>query len=48
MSASTVTPARRVRHDFRDSIAVMVFSGLSSCLFALLLTLVIRLGNQGA
>ena len=45
MAASSVTPARRVRHDVRDSIAVMVFSGLTSCVVALLLALVVRLGN---
>jgi len=45
MAASSVTPARRVRHDARDSIAVMVFSGLTSCVVALLLAFMVRLGN---
>ncbi len=42
MSEGTVTPARRVRHDFRDSLAVMAFSALSSCGVAVLLTLLVR------
>jgi hypothetical protein len=42
MSHSTITPARRVRHEFRDSIAVMAFSALSSCGVAVLLTLLVR------
>lgn len=45
MSSSTVTPSRRIRHDARDSLAVMVFSGLTSCLVAVLLGLLVRLGN---
>jgi len=45
MAASSATPTRRVRHDARDSIAVMVFSGATSCVVALLLALVVRLGN---
>ena len=45
MAASSVTPTRRVRQDARDSIAVMVFSGATSCVVALLLALVVRLGN---
>ncbi len=45
MSGSTVTPARRVRHDLRDSLAVMAFSGLASCAVALLLMVLVRLGN---
>lgn len=45
MSGSTITPARRVRHDVRDSIAVMVFSAATSCAVALLLLLLVRLGN---
>jgi hypothetical protein len=43
--SNTVTPARRVRHDARDSLAVMVFSGLTSFVVAVLLALVVRLGN---
>jgi hypothetical protein len=45
MSGSTVTRTRRVRHDVRDSLAVMAFSGLASCAVALLLMLLVRLGN---
>ena len=45
MSASTVPPVRRVRHEVRDSLAVMIFSAAASCALALLLTLVVRLGN---
>ena len=45
MSGSTVTPARRVRHEVRDSLAVMIFSAAASCGLALLLTLAVRLGN---
>ncbi|MET0999696.1 MAG: hypothetical protein ABWX73_13345 [Marmoricola sp.] len=45
MSGSTVTPARRVRHEVRDSIAVMCFSAAASCGVALLLMLAVRLGN---
>jgi len=42
MSEGSITPARRVRHDLRDSIAVMAFSALSSCGVAVLLTLLVR------
>ena len=45
MSGSTVTPVRRVRHEVRDSIAVMIFSATASCAVAVLLTLLVRLGN---
>ncbi len=45
MSGSTITPARRVRHDVRDSVAVMVFSAATSCVVALLLLLLVRLGS---
>ncbi|MCW2846071.1 MAG: hypothetical protein JWR90_45 [Marmoricola sp.] len=45
MSGSAVTPARRVRHEVRDSLAVMVFSAAASCALALLLLLAVRLGN---
>lgn len=45
MSGSTVTPARRVRHEVRDSLAVMAFSAAASCVVALLLFLAVRLGN---
>jgi hypothetical protein len=43
--SSTVTPARRVRHEVRDSVAVMVFSAAASCAVALLLMLIVRLGS---
>jgi hypothetical protein len=42
MSQGTITPARRVRHEFRDSVAVMAFSALSSCGVAVLLMLLVR------
>ncbi len=42
MSEGMITPARRVRHEFRDSIAVMAFSAASSCGVAVLLTLLVR------
>ena len=45
MSQGTITPERRVRHDVRDSIAVMAFSAVTSCGVALLLTLLVRFGN---
>ena len=45
MSGSTVTPARRVRHEVRDSLAVMIFSAAASCGVALLLTFLVRLGS---
>ena len=45
MSESMVTPARRVRHDVRDSVAVMVFSALTSCGIAVLLMIAVRVGN---
>ncbi len=45
MSGSTVTPARRVRHEVRDSLTVMVFSLATSCAVAILLTVAVRFGN---
>ena len=45
MSGSTVTPARRVRHEVRDSLAVMLFSAGASVGMAVLLLLAVRLGN---
>ena len=47
MIGSTVTPApvRRVRHEVRDSVAVMIFSAAASCALALLLLVLVRLGN---
>ena len=45
MSEGMVTPTRRVRHDVRDSLAVMAFSALTSVGVALLLLLAVRLGN---
>lgn len=42
---------RRVRHEVRDGMAVMAFSAGASCLFALVLLLLVSLlggaGNQG-
>lgn len=43
--SSTITPGRRVRHDVRDSLAVIAFSAATSGGVALLLTLVVRLGR---
>jgi len=45
MSGSTVPPARRVRHEVRDTLAVMIFSGTASCGVALLLLVLVRLGS---
>ena len=45
MSGSTVTPVKRVRHEVRDSLAVMAFSAATSCGVALLLLALVRLGN---
>jgi len=42
MSEGMITPARRVRHEVRDSIAVMAFSALSSFGIAALLTFLAR------
>ena len=42
MSEGMITPARRVRHEVRDSIAVMAFSAFSSVGVAVLLTLLVR------
>ena len=42
MSEGMITPARRVRHEVRDSIAVMAFSALSSFGIATLLTFLVR------
>ncbi len=43
--SGAVTPARRVRHEARDSLAVMAFSGATSCVVAVLLAVLVRLGN---
>jgi hypothetical protein len=45
MSGSTVTPVKRVRHEVRDSLAVMCFSAAASCGVALLLLVLVRVGN---
>jgi len=45
MSGSAVTTTRRVRHEVRDSVAVMIFSLATSCGMAIGLMLVVRLGN---
>ena len=42
---SSSTPARRVRQDVRDSVAVMLFSAATSVAVFAVLTLVVRLGN---
>jgi hypothetical protein len=43
--SQSITPARRVRHDVRDSLTVMAFSAVTSCGVALLLALLVRSGN---
>lgn len=40
-----VTPARRVRHDVRDGLAVMAFSAAVSGALAVLMTLLVGLGK---
>jgi hypothetical protein len=40
-------PARRVRHEVRDGVAVIVFSAASSTGLALALLLIVRLAGQG-
>jgi hypothetical protein len=40
-----VTPARRVRHDVRDGLAVMLFSAATSVGLAVTLTLLAGLGK---
>jgi hypothetical protein len=45
ISEGVVTPARRVRHDMRDTLTVMAFSAAASSGVAALLALVVRLGN---
>jgi hypothetical protein len=45
MSTSTQQPARRVRHDVRDGLAVMALSAASSLVLAALLLLLPRLGS---
>ena len=45
MSQGMITPLRRVRHEVRDSLAVMAFSAVTSCVIAILLTLLVRFGN---
>lgn len=43
-TTTTHRPARRVRHEVRDGLAVMAFSAASSCLLAAALLLLPRLG----
>ncbi len=43
--AAGITPGRRVRHEVRDSLAVMAFSAATSCAVAALLTVLVRIGN---
>jgi len=46
MSTTQVAaPARRVRHQARDAVVLMAFSGATSLLFALLLLLLAGLGR---
>ena len=52
MASTTTAPhpsparaARRVRHEVRDSLAVMAFSALSSVAVAVVLTVLIRFGS---
>ena len=40
-------PARRVRHEVRDGVAVIAFSAASSTGLALALLLIVRLAGQG-
>ncbi len=39
------SPPRRVRHEVRDGIAVIVFSATASCLLALLITVLVSWGR---
>ncbi|MET3960402.1 hypothetical protein ABIE44_000336 [Marmoricola sp. OAE513] len=39
------TPARRVRHDVRDGVALMAFSAVTSVVLGLVMTLLIGLGK---
>ena len=43
--SGSVTPARRVRHEVRDGIAVMAFSAGTSVGVSLLLMLLVGLGK---
>ena len=43
--ADAITPARRVRHEMRDTLTVMAFSATASSGVAALLALVVRFGN---
>ena len=43
--SQSITPARRVRHDLRDSLTVMLFSAAASSVVAVLLALMVRIGN---
>lgn len=43
--SGSVTPARRVRHDVRDGLAVMAFSATASAVGGLLLTFLTGLGK---
>ena len=45
MSQGMITPVRRVRHEVRDSLAVMAFSAVTSVVVAILLMLLVRFGN---
>ncbi|MCW2785717.1 MAG: hypothetical protein JWP74_2234 [Marmoricola sp.] len=41
----SVAPARRVRHEVRDGLAVMAFSASASVALSLVLTLLVGLGK---
>lgn len=43
--SGSVSPARRVRHDVRDGLAVMAFSAVASVLLAIVLTVLVGLGK---
>lgn len=43
--SGSVSPARRVRHDVRDGLAVMAFSAVASVLLAVVLTVLVGLGK---
>jgi hypothetical protein len=45
MDTGPVAPVRRVRHDVRDGLAVMVFSAGASVGLTLLVTLLLGLGK---
>ncbi len=44
-NTTTAVPVRRVRHEVRDSLTMMLFTAIASCGFAVLLMLVVQVGN---